>query len=609
MMKRIKKAIFISIGISLLTSVFAQVSVDPNDKFYAEAQGWELRGLTKSKLPMLRPYPVSVIKKILEDVIENGEEEDVEFAKTEYERIFSKPYNIYAKAGFDAKLTQNITADSKESEKNIEGEVGVAGDAVLGEKVALGYKLGFYGETEPYENWAAYAVNKSQDSIFDATTLGPMEEYLNWNVNVQYGTSDVYGTAGLSRIGFGPFLGNGLALNETSYHSANIVFNATREKWSYTSVYESIGATRNYKTDSDWLQNDKFLAFHAVQFRPWDFLDVTYYENVVFGGTNIAYLFPAPYMAIQGIGGASDNVQMGLLFEAKPTKGLVWATDFFADDLALDDIVKLNFDSKLRFGLQSGLIFAPEKSVVSRMSVDYQVVMPYVYSHWDYESSNSGVIEGTTVNRQNYMNAGINIGSSLDPNSDKVSFSARFNPTKRLTLDFNTNFIRHANSAEAFDDDDAAKYVLANPNQYMTDGSAYMHQLFSDESEGATNGKHVSQAWDCLGFMTSDHKMYVCQAGLSGTYDFPKTTGGQFSLKLGYIFEYVKNAGVDTNVYTGLGYSKSDGTYTFNGVAYSSEDEMLEAAKAEAERQKHEWVEQLYDKVNHYFSVGVKYTY
>ncbi len=606
-MQNFKKAIFISLGFSLITSVFAQVSVDPNDKFYAEAQGWELRGLTESKLPLLRPYSLAAIKKILEDVIENGDGYDSELAKSEYERIFSKPYNIYANVGFDAKAVQNMDDDSTESVKNIEAEIGAAGDVFLGEKVALGYKLGIYGETEPYENWAAYAVNKSQDSIFDATTLGSMEAYLNWNVNVQYGNKDIYATAGLSRIGFGPFLKDGLAMNETGYHSANILFSVTREKWSYTSVYESIGATRNYKTNSDWLQNDKFLSFHALRFSPFDFLDVTYYENTVFGGTNIAYLSPAPYMAVQGIGGASDNIQMGLLFEVKPTKGLVWATDFFADDLALDEMVKLNFDSKLRFGLQSGLVFAPENSVVSRMSADYQVIMPYVYSHWDYESSNSGIIEGTTVNRQNYMNAGINIGSALDPNSDKVSFSVKFNPAKRLTLDFNTNFIRHANSAEAFDDDDAAGYVLAKPNQYMTDGSAYMHQLFSDSD--STNGKHVSQAWDCLGFMTSDHKMYVCQAGLSACYDFPKTRGGQFSLKFGYIFEYVKNAGVDTNVYTGIAgdyETNDDGTCTYNGTTYASESEM---AKAVATQQKSEWVEQLYDKVNHYFSVGVKYTY
>ena len=73
--------------------VFAQVSVDINDSFYSHAQGWELRGLT-STLPLLRPYPLNVVERILEDVIENGSDTDSEIANEYYERIFSKPYGF-----------------------------------------------------------------------------------------------------------------------------------------------------------------------------------------------------------------------------------------------------------------------------------------------------------------------------------------------------------------------------------------------------------------------------------------------------------------------------------------------------------------------------------
>ena len=84
-----KKFLSICVFFVFGTLVFSQASVDINDSFYKKAQVWELRGLT-STLPQIRPYPLSVIKRVLEDVIENGSENDAEFAKGEYERIFGK---------------------------------------------------------------------------------------------------------------------------------------------------------------------------------------------------------------------------------------------------------------------------------------------------------------------------------------------------------------------------------------------------------------------------------------------------------------------------------------------------------------------------------------
>ncbi len=232
----------------------------------------------------------------------------------------------------------------------------------------------------------------------------------------------------------------------------------------------------------------------------------------------------------------------------------------------------------------------------------------------EYGSDDSGEISGATANRQNYTNAGVNIGSVLDPNSDKVSFYAEFSPKPFMRFGFSTNFIRHVNSAEAFDEDDAAEYVLAKEGQYATDGSAYMHQMFSDPD--GTSGTHVDQAWENLGFMTSDHKMAVMQAGLTAEIDLPKTRGGQFTFLAGYTFEYVKNAGVNKNIYEGLGFETckdNDGKettyYKFNGKKLLTKDQLYAAAKEEAANQKREWIENLTDRVNHYFTLGFRYTY
>ena len=163
------------------------------------------------------------------------------------------------------------------------------------------------------------------------------------------------------------------------------------------------------------------------------------------------------------------------------------------------------------------------------------------------------------------------------------------------------------------DEDDAALYVLAKEGQYITDGSAYMHQMFSNPD--STSGTHVDQAWENLGFMTSDHKMGILQASLKTEIDLPSTKKGRMTLFAGYTFEYVKNAGVNKNIYKGGTFTweyktESDGskTYYLNGEKIEK-TELYAKAKEEAARQKSEWIENLTDRVNHYFTLGFRYTY
>lgn len=594
---------------------FSQASVDVNDSFYKEAQNWELRGLT-STLPQLRPYPLNVIKRILNDVIENGSENDAQLAKEEYERIFSKPWNAFVNPTAVLKVShdEGDSGSDTSTVRELHADFGFGGDVTLHNLVSVGYKLGIYGQRHDFSEFSPLYSRMQEDSIFDPVDAGPFTAFLNWNTNIAIGTESIYGTGGISRLGFGPFIADGLAVNDLGYHSANLTFNATRQNWSYASAYETIGATRNMgpSIDSGWLSGGKYLAFHAVKWHAFKKISVTYYENIIFGPqNNLGYIVPAPYMAVQNINGAGDNLQMGLLFEVKPVKGLNWATDFFADDISINDLLRLNFDSKLRFGFQTGVIYAPEESLFSRLSMNYTAVMPYVYAHWDYDSESSAEFTGMTWNRQNYTNAGINIGSSLDPNSDKISLSATLNPKKNLSVTLFGNFIRHANGAEAFSDDEAAEYMLAKSGTYATDGTLYMTQMFSNPND--SGGTHVPSAWDKLGFMTSDHKMYIAQLGFKAEYTFARTRYGRFSLCAGYTFEYVKNNGVNTNIYKGgLEYTKNDdGTYTADGKPYSSWEELKKSSYVQnaVNEARETWVSQLYDSMNHYISVSMKYSY
>ncbi|WP_407425490.1 hypothetical protein [Treponema sp.] len=601
-----------------LSSAFSQASVEIHDQFYKEAQNWELRGLT-STLPQLRPYPVNVIKRILNDVIENGNKTDSELAKEEYERIFNKSWTPYYKAKAGVKIS-----DNESDNKFFNTEIGIGGDASLHPLVSVGYKLGIYGQTDDFSDYSPLYTRMEEDSIFDPVDAGPLTAYLNWNLNLTVGNESVYGGGGMNRLGFGPFIDDGMAVNDSGYHCANLNFNATTKNWSYASAYETIGVTRNMGKDIDshWLESGKYLAFHALKWHYFQKFNLTYYENIIFGPyNNLSYVTPAPYYAVQNIGGANDNLQMGLLFEVKPWSGFNWATDFFADDIELNDVLKLNFDTKLRFGFQTGVIYAPESQIFNTITFNYTTIMPYVYAHWEYDDDSSGTFDGYTWNYQNYTNSGINIGSALDPNSDKISLTAQLTPHKNLSVNVFGNFIRHANSAEDFSDDEAAEYMLAAKNTYATNGTLYMSQMFSSSG---SSGKHVDSAWEKLGFMTSGHKMYVAQLGLNAEYTFAKTKCGRFSLCAGYTFEYVKNAGVNNNIYKGgLSYYSKDEVENGKTVTYYAETETAYTSQKYSwddfkktdyvqnavKDAKDEWVSNLYDCMNHYISVSMKYSY
>ncbi len=135
---------------------------------------------------------------------------------------------------------------------------------------------------------------------------------------------------------------------------------------------------------------------------------------------------------------------------------------------------------------------------------------------------------------------------------------------------------------------------------YATDGSILTHSMYS----GNKDGEHVETAWEQLNFLNQDTKMYVIQASLAADYTFPKFKIGLLSLNMGYTFEYIRNKGVDENMYPGQGSKITDngnGTFTMGSSNYT---------KAELVRHfKDIWKANLYDVVNNYFTIGMSFTF
>src|SRR5574344_64871 len=257
----------------------AQVSCDPGNIFYTMAAGWELRGAV-DRLPSLRPYPLTVIRSVLNEVMEKGTEQDKAFAQSFSEDIFGKEWYVQLESTDTVKLVHGDDTTGNQVEVNpyVEGDLSVMDDFLT-----VGYKVGFYNTMgDPYQFLQLYQ-NFRHDSIWNNATLGPFSSYLDTNQCIAIGNKDFYMQSGVYRTGFGPYLNEGLALNDSSYHSGNLSFHLNRDKWAYTQQLSVIGATTNANPQMANMTYSKYLAFHAVDFYPTKKITLSYYETMVYG--------------------------------------------------------------------------------------------------------------------------------------------------------------------------------------------------------------------------------------------------------------------------------------------------------------------------------------
>ena len=160
--------------------------------------------------------------------------------------------------------------------------------------------------------------------------------------------------------------------------------------------------------------------------------------------------------------------------------------------------------------------------------------------------------------------------------------------------------MRHANVCESYTTEEAMALLMSEPGTYATDGSLNTHANMGDSGN---IGSHIDTVWDHLNFLTQPNKMYVLQEGFSVDYSFKKFNWGQFSLHASYLFEWVKNRGVDAHLYPGQGLAieQSGDTYTYKGNTYTSE-ELVEEFHSN-------WEDGLRDEINNYFTIGFKYQF
>ena len=573
--KKFLLAAALSFGAALC---FAQVVIDPNLDFYESARQWQVKGYV-GFLPQISPYPASVVKEILDAVIEKGTEDDAEIAQYYYEKYFGKKWHVGLEAGASLKASNG---DNKFT-KFIFAEPSVYGDLVFKDWIALGYDLGLNlhnGGTQSAELLRLFQ-NEPLNTWGDAATFGPADGNWDMAAGLSAGTSMINGILGANRLGFANFFGHdSIILNPNSCHMNNFVVNYASEKFQYSQTISAIAA-QNFKGE---FAADKFLAFHSVRFTPIKQLAISYFEAGVFGERfDPSYLIPAPYILLQGMFDAGDNDIYGLAFEYRPIDRLEAALAFAIDDISVDDWAKGNFNSKFKAALQTGVSYTPALRFCKKLSLDYTLVLPYMYSHWINSPSSAAPVPATMYNYQDFTNHGVCIGSNLPPNSDRIHFAIDFVPIKRLTINCSADFIRHANQTESWNFREAYDHCVKFAK--------------GDNTGGVGTDPYPKSVQERMDFMRQKHKMYAMQCGFEATWEALRKKWGVLELKLGYTFEYIYNKGVDRAIYT--------------------EEAAEQIAKASTDWEKFDrvqyykkiWADKLFDEVNNYFSVSVKYSY
>ena len=585
-MKKLIKKFLIALLVVCVSSagLWAQAGAEPADEFYSLVERWEILGIIEEQ-PPLRPYPLTLIDSILSEVIEGEYEFESQRAEECYESIFNKPWKIKVEG------TANIKTGDDPS-KQIIPEGYFAGDLYLSSLVSAAYKIG-----------VIVTNNKTLDSIpvyralpyffHDPVDLGKLNAFLSMDTSFAIAKDNIYAQLGLNHNSFGPFYNDSAVISPDAQHTANFSFMYDLGRVSYTQALFGLTAS-NYKGRN--LFAKKFLALHSINADVFPWLTASFYEASMFGNRfEPAYLVPIPFIITQSLAGFEDNIFMGISFTVRPFSGFAWVNDIFVDDVSLNDLLRLHFDTKLRGTLQSAIKYAPSNiSWLDMVNLDYTLVTPYMYAHQqdvsDLSTGKSTIGSKYAVNYQEYTTAGEPMGLSISPNSQKVALSVSLVPVKHLKITATGAYICHSNVSESLPEDEALSYLNSPEGYFTTDGTIYNHQHYFKDGD-STKSKYLGSAWNHFLFLCQPTKMHTFQANLDASYSIPTAKLGNFSFGLGYTFERIINYGVDRDIFIGTSKDGNPGTATSADVQKSLET----------------WRAGLTNKTNHYVRINFKY--
>jgi hypothetical protein len=448
---------------ALASILGAQTVHDPNSDLYKDIDRWFVQGYITEFLPLIRPYPLPLVDRILDDVIENGSAAEQERA-AKYREILA-PGSRFLHPGIFG------TVEGKNGDYGIIGAPFVEGAARVTDFLSASYFLGIYGFTDETggELNVPGTYSPYPDIIDDTANVGAVELRPGWTSLMAVGKSDMYFQAGLARSSVGPFYDNGPVVGPQAPKAGHFSFVVWRPLWSYEILFQSITATDDYGNGKF---ADKYNIVHMLSFRPIPKLELGFVQAIVWGERiEPLYLVPFSFLfASQSMNGFGDNALMGLHLNWRPVDNLLFKGQVYADDISFNGL--FSGDYKFKMAAEAGVSWTPKRGFLSKLDFDYTAVLPYMYTHWN--QSDAHRYNGKFTDKEqypnylNYTHLGRNLGPDLEPNSDRISVRSYWNPLTHVDLNVSAYFIRHGNASEGLD---GLNDPVAHDGSVFDDGS------------------------------------------------------------------------------------------------------------------------------------------
>ena len=515
-------------------SLFAQAPVDLFDPFYEDLAIWEGCGLINDA-PSIRPYPLQEIKRLLQIVAEKGDAGQRRKAAEYQARFFQRAFHFGGKAEF------NFASRGSQKQFFISPLVKLNYSVMNLLTVSASLSLNVMNKLDNENLLPAYSYSQ-KDIANDDGNIGKLKILPMFNTSATFGTPEYYFTAGLGRTSYGPFHDSGIFISRDAFHAGQFILTVNKGKWAYNQVLLLLSATNDYK-ETESIGPNKFLSSHSIDIRPLPWLSFSIIDSMVYGKRfEPMYLIPfSAFFLGQSVYNFPDNSLLGLSTTIKPVKGLRLDAAFYADDLGFNEIIKFK-DAKWRMSGEVGVSYTmPRSHWFSFIDLNYTFVLPYAYTHHDHH-------DPAAPNYQNYTHRGMNLGTNLEPNSDRIQLKLKFRPVYGLDVNLSNTFIRHANTTESIDDITILKDYLSK--KYTTDGSSFNYAAVT-EPEGKYQSRSKERAYlYSTPFMKQQTIQYINQLALDVSCHLPiLKSGGSMLFKFGYVFEVNINPGVRNNIY------------------------------------------------------------
>ncbi|MEM5947214.1 hypothetical protein WKV44_01530 [Spirochaetia bacterium 38H-sp] len=536
--KKIQKSIFFILIINIVAH--AQAFLDPQDDIYKYFDRWITTGYVDF-LPPLRPYPQEILEKGLLQVIERGDRQSRNKAKSFLEEIkkndSSKYYN-------QEKEKQELEFSSPVFTPLAKALINISDNdffAISGAGFLLDYRLNslIYAAAD----WSLLLVDKQNgeslsspspparskqlegmaqpeysgfplDMVADSSnmSIAGRTYYIKQSIHsiINMGDSRLYTQIGLVRSSFGPFFSESIVLSPSSQHAIryNLVYYALG--WTYSAIYMDLVATNNI---GEGANTGKHLRINSLEWNIGKNIRAGLFETVLWGPDfNLYYLIPLGELTYQQIyAGAPDNSLFGLSLTVRTPYRFRYDIMLYVDDLEFYDLVKLNFNTLYKASIQTAIKWVPLYKSLKDISLEYILITPYMYTHKDSD----------TYNYLNYTHDGLSLALQLPPNSDRLMLAATIEPLDWVTLSPKLSFTRHANASEGIAD-------IA----YPADGSIF--------DAGYTTTGYPSFDAQPTRFMTQDTIEKTLEAGLDAGFAI-ETESLDMKIELAYKILYTWN--------------------------------------------------------------------